>query len=118
MRSRAMFGDCAGRALGAPQSRVAGDATATMKGLDHGVGYAQLDGLTDEGIWHAVQPRLVIDVVVDVHLGLLPAREFPSRRRQRAQRRPIQRLEGRSTTALQLLERARVQLLDELRYRC
>jgi hypothetical protein len=93
---------------------VARDAHAPVEHLDYARRRADLDRLPDQRVRHAVVAMVEGDAVVDVDLGVLPLGELVAARGQRAHRRPVDRFEGRATAALELLERAHVELLDEL----
>jgi hypothetical protein len=72
-----------------------------MKDLDDAHGRADLDGLSDERVRHAVEPVVEGDAVVDVDLGVPPLRELVAVCRQRPHRRPIDRLEDRAAASIE-----------------
>lgn len=56
-------------------------------------GRAEVDFLVDQGVGHAVEVFLELDMVVNVHPGFLPEGKFVGLSREGSQRRPVQGLE-------------------------
>ena len=101
---------------GAPDGAVGVHRHALLagEGLHRRAADAQLDLGAHQPVRHAVVVAVELDVVVDVHARALEAHDGHAARRQRPQRRLIQPPEGLAAAAGQLLERARVQVGDEL----
>lgn len=93
--------------------RVGGDASAAVQDLDRGGRDAGVDLLTREGVGHAVVVSVDVDVVVDVDAGFPPAPKLVALRRQRQESGPLQRLEQRAPVALELLEGAVVERVQQ-----
>ena len=85
--------------------RMCCHASALEKHFDAVVGDARLHGAPDQRMRHRVVPAVQLDVIVQMHLRLLPRPVLVRVRRQRFQRRALDRLEHRPTAALTLLER-------------
>ena len=93
--------------------RMRGHAFAGVQDLNGRARDPHVHLLAHQRVGHAVVVPQDINVVVNVHARLLPAREFVALLRQRQKRWPIQRLEERAPAPLQLLEGAIVQLIEE-----
>ena len=64
-----------------------------IEDLDRVFRCPHIDFLMDQGVGHAVEVFLKLDVIINVHARLLPGRQFIGLRRQWLQGRAIQRLE-------------------------
>ena len=94
-------------------AHVTGDALAPEEHLDGGGGEARPHAMADQGVRHAVVVAIDIDVVVEGDGAFLPLGEHVGRRRQRAHRRPVERLEDAAPGARQSLERTIVEVGQE-----
>jgi len=72
---------------------VAGHAVATEEHFHGPQGQADLDLLADKAVGDAVVVVVHLDVVVDVHPGLIPLGELVASAREGPQGRPVQFLE-------------------------
>src|SRR5579859_588329 len=95
-------------------ARVRRDTHALVKDLDDAHGRADLDRLTDERVRHAVDTMLEGDAVVDVDLRAAPLGDLVTTRWKRTHRRPIDRVEDRASTSVELLKGSRVESLEQL----
>src|SRR5580704_2995286 len=94
--------------------RVRGNELARLEQLHHVGADADVELLADQPIWHRVISATDLDVVVRVHLSLLPLAELVLPGRQRAKRRTIELDKARLARAVELLEGSVVELLEQL----
>ena len=113
MGGRQVLGDGA-VAAALRRAQVRGHALAAAEDLDGVRRDAQLHRGVHERVRHAVVMAVEHDVVVDVDLGRPVAGELVAVRRQRPQRRPIERLVGTAPAARQALERPAVEVAEQL----
>jgi hypothetical protein len=98
-----------GEAAGAGAAGVCSDALAAQQHLQRRGRDAQLHRGAHVLVRHRVVVPLEGHVVVNVHARRLELRQHHGLRRQRLERRRVQRLEGRRPAARQLLEGTLVQ---------
>src|SRR5258707_4664517 len=84
------------------------DALAVSKQLDRRRREAHIDRRAHQEVGHTIEVPIDGDVVVDVHFGGPPLRQFVSRGGERTQRGALGGFEDTSATARELLKRALV----------
>jgi hypothetical protein len=97
-----------------PTARVCGDTLAAVQDLDAVAGDACIHFLTNQAVRHAVIVVVDLDVVINVDAALLERGDLVPARRQCTQRRSVEPFEPFPAIALELPERALVQIGDEL----
>ncbi len=117
MRRRSVRLACHRASLRAEASSVTVEALSAVPDLDDGRRRANLHALANQRVRSAVVPSVEADVVVDVDASAGPLAWLEATRGELLQRRLIDALERSAARAGQLLERARVQLIDKLRDR-
>ena len=94
-------------------AQVRGDASAAQEDFDGRLGCAQVELLADEQVRHAVEVAIELDVVVDLHAGTGPPREFVDARREGFERGAFELFEELPSRLLERAHRAVIQFLEE-----
>src|SRR5579883_319942 len=108
---------------GSRSLEVPGDGLATVEDLDRVRGDPKIHALADEVVGNRVVVALVLDVIVEEHLGALPGGELVALQRERPQRRALELEEAAATrtglarerpvvVALELLSQRHVELAE------
>ena len=93
---------------------MAGDALVIVEDLDHPMGEPHLDGAADQPVRHRVERLVDLDMVVGMHLRRFPLGVFERRRRQGAERRPLDLLEQFAAAFADMAHRPVVQFLQQI----
>ncbi len=96
-----------------PTASVGGDALAAVQDFHTVTRHARVDFLTHKAVRCAVVMTVDLDVRVNVDAALLEGGDFVATRRQRAQCRFVEPLEPLASSAIELLERPRIQVVDQ-----
>ncbi len=97
-----------------PQQQVAGHPPVAMQHFQGVCRQSHVHVLPGQGGGHAVEAAIDLDVVVDADLAALEGGDLVGMHRQRSQGRAIQALEPVAPAAIEPLERAPIQILQQL----